>query len=652
MSSSQEAQGRWLWLWNRLRCMSFAEVLHRAGRSLSRRWRHSRMGESVPVPVLRAGARWIHLPPASALLQGSEPYVIEAQALLAGSLRLFEQQRFSVGAEPDWLRCPLTGVRAPLLPARRMRITDKAQVGDIKYLWELNRHLHWVTLAQAWALERDPVVLDLLRRQLQGWLAQNPAGLGPNGTSGLEAAIRLINWAVVWQLIGEADSPLFVGHEALRVQWLEAIYRHARQIARSYSRHSSANNHLIGELCGVYLAAHTWPFWVELEQSAAQARRELIEQLEAQVHPDGVPREQAFEYAAFIFDFLLLAERCAAAAGEAMPSAYGDRLAAMARFAQALLGGTGVAPAVGDADGAEALRLDPRPGRQALPALLEKQAALAGHAVPAWLQRRDDAAWLGLNSAGAGTLPAAPLDFPDGGYHLFACNSGTPQEVQGGLDAGPLGYLGIAAHGHADALQLWLTVGGLPLLVDPGTYAYWADKPWRDYFRGTAAHNTLQLMGRDQSESGGRFMWTRHAGARLLSLQREENGGLRLLATHNGYTPWTHERALRFDPQLLRLHVADRLNDPAPAALHWHLAPGWQCQLRDDVLHARQGPWRIQLRLTANAPGELSLVRAQTDPPLAWTSNAYGVKEPSSTLRWRGTAQQWRTEIEIRLASS
>ena len=59
--------------------------------------------------------------------------------------------------------------------------------------------------------------------------------------------------------------------------------------------------------------------------------------------------------------------------------------------------------------------------------------------------------------------------FPSGGYTAV-------REWRGGkenlwvMDHGPLGYLSIAAHGHADALSLWLHIDGRPVLVDAGTY--------------------------------------------------------------------------------------------------------------------------------------------------------------------------------------
>ena len=84
---------------------------------------------------------------------------------------------------------------------------------------------------------------------------------------------------------------------------------------------------------------------------------------------------------------------------------------------------------------------------------------------------------------------------------------GTKDEVIAVMDAGPLGYLSIAAHGHADCLAFTLAVAGRAILIDPGTYCYHSEPEWRDYFRGTAAHNTVRVDGCDQSEIGGAFMW-------------------------------------------------------------------------------------------------------------------------------------------------
>ncbi|WP_304442602.1 heparinase II/III family protein, partial [Pelomonas sp. KK5] len=222
-----EGQSRWRWLLNRLRCMSPAEVAHRGRVAVAGQLRRRLGGELIvgrkPEAVL-AGAQWLRVPAGI----DAAAYVDEARLIAAGSVRLFAQRRFEVGPAPDWNRCPRLGVRCPPLPARSIDLTDPDQVGDIKYVWELNRHLHWVVLAQAWALTRDEEHLQALGRQLRSWLDQCPFGQGPNWTSSLEYALRLLNWSLVWQLIGGPESPLFAGPEGqvLRERWLAAIDVH------------------------------------------------------------------------------------------------------------------------------------------------------------------------------------------------------------------------------------------------------------------------------------------------------------------------------------------------------------------------------------------------------------------------------------------
>ena len=75
------------------------------------------------------------------------------------------------------------------------------------------------------------------------------------------------------------------------------------------------------------------------------------------------------------------------------------------------------------------------------------------------------------------------------------------------FDHGPHGFLSTAAHAHADALSVEVREGGQEILTDPGTYCYHGESDWRDYFRSTIAHNTLEVGGRDQAVHAGPFLW-------------------------------------------------------------------------------------------------------------------------------------------------
>lgn len=658
--SSQEAQGRWLWFWNRLRCMSGAEVAYRTRQVLVQKF-HNWFGEHAAETELQDAAAqakgWIATKPPC--VQAAS-YVEEAERIASGSVRLFSIRRYDVGPVPEWNRCPLTGVRGPVVPVRKISLTNRDQVGDIKFVWELNRHLHLVSLAQAFALTGDDTHLSTLGIQIDSWLDQCPCGRGPNWTSALELSIRLINWSVMWQLIGGHESRMFdlAGGPALRDRWLAAIRDHVIGITGNYSRHSSANNHLIGELAGVYIGSRTWPCWPTVRRVGKEALREIEEQILLQTTLDGVNREQAFEYSTFVFDFFLLVQRTAVAVGDPISDAYTDRMAVMCAFIRSVMTRSGAVPQVGDADGAQVLRLDPRLGGRPFDAMLNKGAALFGR--KDWIfglsNAMDEVAWL------FGRPDFAPLDsnhdirmsFAAGGYELFGIDRGESTEILGLVDVGPLGYLGIAAHGHADALQVFMAVQGIPVLVDPGTYSYWCPKVWRDYFRGTTAHNTVNISGLDQSSSAGRFMWVRKARVHDVNVERTSDGRFSLSARHDGYRRlpgrFSHARKVNFNPADRSVCVVDevvgvRSDD---VAVHWHISPMWDVQPADEgSVELKCNGTVVSVCLTADSPARLELVRGQVQPPLGWYSESYGEKVPTTTIRFGATGSQVRIKTRI-----
>jgi hypothetical protein len=201
------------------------------------------------------------------------------------------------------------------------------------------------------------------------------------------------------------------------------------------------------------------------------------------------------------------------------------------------------------------------------------------------------------------------------------------------IDAGPLGYLN-AGHGHADALSLTLCAGGVPFLVDTGTGTYTVEPELRDYFRSTAAHNTLQLDGRSQSESCGPFQWRTMASARCLEWLSTDRFDY-FEGVHDGYRPVLHRRAVYAAHADLWI-VADHVLDPARlrhrADVHWHVDGAWRAD--------RVAPGVV--RVTHEEGDEIWLVaplsdvrayRAREDRRLGWRSPAYGRLTPCTTIR-------------------
>ncbi|HYN11994.1 MAG TPA: heparinase II/III family protein, partial [Burkholderiales bacterium] len=188
--------------------MTPAEVAYRVARMLQAQAERSGVvgPADAPAPKLEASFNpWVQVPPNVDVTR----YLAAADRIRDGSLDIFALRGVDLGQPPRWNRDPKTGIEAPLAFGKTLDYRNPEIVGDIKYLWEPNRHLHFVPLAQAYALSGNDKYFHELAEQLDSWLHACPHRLGPNWASSLEAAIRLINWSIVWQLIGGMKSRIF-----------------------------------------------------------------------------------------------------------------------------------------------------------------------------------------------------------------------------------------------------------------------------------------------------------------------------------------------------------------------------------------------------------------------------------------------------------
>jgi hypothetical protein len=635
------------WYLSRLRRMSGAEVAYRVARSVRTVSGHFGSAAIPPRDSFATDLRF--LPPFVSL--SPDVLVAAADRVLAGRYTLFDLEDCELGDPPQWNRDPLTRLVAATRRASSIDYRDERVVGNIKYLWEANRHLHLVTLAQAHAVTGDARYALGIRAQIESWIEQCPVGRGPNWVSALELGIRLINWSFAWQLLGGWRARLFADEEgaAFREQWLKAIYEQTRMIAGNLSRYSSANNHLIGEAAGVYVAASTWPMWPQMRAWGERCRRILEEECHRQNAPDGGNREQAFGYQTFVLDFLLISGLAARARGEDFSPVYWRRVETMIDFLASMTSVAGQLPMIGDADDGYVVRLAPEPRFSAHGSLIATGALLFDRpdlAVKAGTADGKTVTLLGISATRnlarlkdrgrAGFRPR--LQFSESGYFVLGSSFETPDEVRLIVDAGPLGYLSIAAHGHADALSFVLNIGEREILVDPGTYAYHTDPAWRRYFRGTSAHNTVCVDDQDQSMQAGNFMWRDHARARCIEFDSDPECQ-RFIGEHDGYQrlddPLVHRREITLVPSTQTIEVTDTLRCEGLHSVKrtWHFAEHCQVERQGRGIRVSSGFARVRMEPLEELQ-RVEIHRGGTPAQGGWVSRSFGSKQPGTTVVW------------------
>lgn len=503
------------------------------------------------------------------------------------------------GEPPDWHLDPITGRRwptdrfGPSIDYRHDR-----SFGDVKYVWELNRLQYLQPIAALAHATGEPEPADLVRRHVESWLDANAPFDGINWSSGIELGLRLVSLAIVATLVDLGPR--------LNAKLAHSLGAHGHWLSRYPSRFSSANNHAIAEALGLLVLGTTWPELTGAERWARIGRRILAREAERQILSDGVGAEQAIAYQCFTLEMLALAARLGADTE--------GRFAAAGAFLRALTDDAGHTPLIGDDDECGVFW---RPaGGDRYACTLQGALGVSPVAAPP--------AWLGRAVLGPPKQPALPPDgtshFPVGGYTVLR---------ESGLhlvfDHGPLGYLSIAAHGHADALAVWLSLDGEPILIDAGTYAYHGAGGQRDALRGTAAHNTLTVEGADQSEIVGPFAWGRKARTEVLHAR---SSPLSVEAEHVGYVGrfgCRHRRTIVQDGT--GFTIRDRLigsGGPWRATVGFLLAPGLEVRYLEDG-------WSLGPKIRMKAEGPL--VASVTD---ALCSPRMGSLGPTTRLLFGG----------------
>lgn len=640
------------WYLRRLRAMSLGEALLRAQSSVRDRldrYRHAgfvrRAAAVARDCVAQDAAAWRpefarHLHDSSALGairarlgRAEHDLAAAAERAAAGRLTLLGGETVDCGVPMRWNRDPRHGVGCPLHHAADIDYRDFREVGDCKWVWEPARCHHFVLLGRAYAITGERRFAEALAGQWQSWLDQCPFGRGMHWRSPLELGIRLINWVYAHALVMDSG----VIDRSLLEQILRSVELHQFGISRKYSYGSSANNHLIGEAAGVFVAACFYDQLPAAARRREEAARILAEQIVAQTNPDGSNVEGSVGYHAFAMQFFLIAALAARAIGRDFDPAYWLRLRSQMEYLAALAEGGDSLPMFNDADDGYVLDLDqdPRSPRAWLSvgAALFQEPRYRSAAGDSW----QPVFWL-LGESGLEQYtnlappPAGRLHsrcFSDAGVYLL--QGGEKNEVDDRVsvtvDCGPLGYGALAAHGHADALALTLRCFGAELLTDPGTFDYFTHRAWRDYLRSTAAHNTIRVDGQDQSEMLGLFQWGRQARARCIAWEPGPDGG-RIVVEQDGYCrlrdPVMHRRTVEVSVENPRVLVIDEITASGTHTIeqYWHLSE--HCRLRNED----QGQLEFDLpggiaRIEIDPSLRVRLVRGTEQAGPGWVSRGY-----------------------------
>lgn len=561
-----------------------------------------------------------------------------ADSISDNHLTFFSHVNLDVGEPPNWHYDFNLQRDSSKKVIQSVNYRDVARNGDCKEVWEPNRHHQFVVLARAYSLTGDKRYADKVAALMQSWIDSNAFATGMNWRSPLELGVRMINWVWALELIRTSGA---VSDELWGDIQL-CMFRHCWDNRRKYSRGSSANNHLVGEAAGVYVAASYFQNFPKAVDWASEAKSILEREIIAQSYPDGCTREQALGYQFFVIQFYLACGLAGRLSAQPFSSDYWNRLSLMIKFPMRI-GESGTLPLFGDQDDGYVLDLGDHPrdlGALATCASNIPELKLnygdAGNECESsfwWTGNARPSAIAQNNSRDSSQFES--VAFTDSGYYLLRSNAFNSR-TSILFDCAELGYGEIAAHGHADALSFSLSAFGYYLIVDTGTYDYFTDKRWRNYFRSTAAHNTVEIDGENQSHMSGPFMWSTRANSTCINWTADSDR-TEVHGQHDGYhrlvDPVTHERAISLASDELKIEIIDKLTAAAThkVKIYFHLGPDCTVSNVSDDSVTVQFAESAEFLLRLDESLSIECVTGD-DAGLGWYSPGYHRKQAITTV--------------------
>ena len=403
-------------------------------------------------------------------------------------------------------------------------------------LWVYNLH-YFEDLLSNNAEEKRNFHLQLLN----SWVDQNPVGYG-NGWEPYPTSLRIVNILKAW-----------LGGLALDEKLFSSVFAQASFLSNDLEKHLLGNHYFVN-LKALLFASVIFENtrWLRI------ATKGLLSEIPEQILEDGANFELSPMYHSLILvdmlDMFNLSRAYPTKLPNSLVSLLEKYIPKMLTFMEEMTHPDGSVSFFNDsADGI----------------------------APAKLKIESYAKKLGFGISPLDSSKPQIIDNANSGY-ICATTAGNKLI----FDASPVGPEYIPGHAHADTLSFELSIGAQRVFVNSGTSEYGLS-PKRLNQRKTAAHNTVEVDGKDSSQVWSGFRVANRAEVISKHTKLKRDHSIELLAAHNGYKSLfggcIHTRKLTFSEN--SLIVSDSLQKTfkyAKSRFYFH--PALIMSLEDNLL--------------------------------------------------------------------
>jgi len=339
-----------------------------------------------------------------------------------------------------------------------------------EWLLMLHRHAWWPLWGAAWRMSGDEKYARAFVGQLEDWIANHPL---PKYKSEHTEAWRLMETGLRMRISWLPSFACFYNAKAfgddVKLRMLRVIYDHGQFLHTFYTN----RNHLLRESNGLLATGLSFPEFDRSAEWVEAAASRLESELGSQVNRDGSHLEMSVGYQWLtVIEFEVTRSLLHRFGRTAAIESLDDTLRRMYEFLAAII----------------------RPDRS-FPQLNDGFILWDAAKLKRTARERG---WADIEYAASAGLSGVQPDFrsrsyPNAGLHIMR-SDWTADARYLVMDTGPYG----GPHGHEDKLSFELSAYGARFIVDPGSFTYDKNDPYRDYFVGSQGHNTVVVDGGSQ----------------------------------------------------------------------------------------------------------------------------------------------------------
>ena len=362
--------------------------------------------------------------------------------------------------------------------------------------------------------------------QADNWINQNPYSYGANYKCGQEATLRMINALIAYSVF-KAYGLTTAEDETNLKELVEGSYK--KVLSNFFYAHKCImNNHTLSEITGLIIGA-----WCSNDKTSIKKAYELMDkEIKKQFMEDGGYIQFSFNYQRFALQIMEFVLKISKSTGVELSEKSKDLIKNSALMMYQMQDENGDLPNYGSNDGALIFPVTTCGYRDFRPIINTIYALIKGTRLHEHGNYDEEILWfsdLNPRDLPYTHMPKKSMIFKESGFNVMRHKEGFLMTVLQDFRTRPA---------HMDQMHIDLCHKGVNILCDSGTYSYASDLGKKMAL--TAAHNTVNVDGKEQMKKHGPFLiydWTHSKNVNF-----DENYFKGTMISKNGYSHTRHIR--------------------------------------------------------------------------------------------------------------